>query len=288
MNELVLSLFPGIGLLDCPFRDAGFCVVCGPDLVTGGDIREFRGVPGRFDGIIGGPPCQGWSAFNRNRSDDSHPSVVNSRSMLREYLRVVDECRPTWFLIENVPAVPDVRIAGYEIQRLAISDRECGGVQIRNRHIQFGHVDGWKIRPDRPVNHRSNIGRKAQPVTTRPVSKWSNWPEHCRRQGIVNPPALPGWTRDAKFRAVGNGVPLPIGRVLAAAVKCAGPSRPDDCPCGCGRVLKGKQRAASTTCRKWLQLDRERARPFIDLDGYHPGRPLNESASLEPAAAGGQ
>ena len=58
MSQLVLSLFPGIGLLDKPFRDVGFCIVAGPDAVTGGDVRDVRGVPGRFDGIIGGPPCQ--------------------------------------------------------------------------------------------------------------------------------------------------------------------------------------------------------------------------------------
>lgn len=30
---LVLSLFPGIGLLDRGFEDLGFCVVRGPDLI---------------------------------------------------------------------------------------------------------------------------------------------------------------------------------------------------------------------------------------------------------------
>lgn len=49
MNELVLSLFPGVGLLDRAFSSAGFCVVKGPDLITGGDIREFVGIAGRVD-----------------------------------------------------------------------------------------------------------------------------------------------------------------------------------------------------------------------------------------------
>jgi Site-specific DNA methylase len=56
--ELVLSLFPGIGLLDRGFEDSGFAVVRGPDLIFGGDIRKFKIMPGKFDGIIGGPPCQ--------------------------------------------------------------------------------------------------------------------------------------------------------------------------------------------------------------------------------------
>lgn len=42
MSELVLSLFPGIGLLDMAFEEEGFCVVRGPDLLWGGDIKNFQ------------------------------------------------------------------------------------------------------------------------------------------------------------------------------------------------------------------------------------------------------
>jgi site-specific DNA-cytosine methylase len=63
MSELVLSLFPGIGLLDRAFEDAGFCVVRGPDLLWGGDVGRFHPPAGRFDGVIGGPPCQMFSTM---------------------------------------------------------------------------------------------------------------------------------------------------------------------------------------------------------------------------------
>ncbi|MDE4913992.1 hypothetical protein PQI07_25310 [Methylobacterium sp. 092160098-2] len=62
--DLVLSLFPGIGLLDLAFEEAGFCMVRGPDQLWGGDVRRFHPPRGRFDGIVGGPPCQ---AFSRMR-----------------------------------------------------------------------------------------------------------------------------------------------------------------------------------------------------------------------------
>ena len=55
MTDLVLSLFPGIGLLDMAFEEEGFCVVRGPDLLWGGDIRRFHPPAGRFEGVIGGP-----------------------------------------------------------------------------------------------------------------------------------------------------------------------------------------------------------------------------------------
>lgn len=57
-NAVVLSLFPGIGLLDKAFEDAGFQVVRGPDLIWGGDVRRFHVNSNMFAGIIGGPPCQ--------------------------------------------------------------------------------------------------------------------------------------------------------------------------------------------------------------------------------------
>jgi DNA-binding XRE family transcriptional regulator len=52
---LILSLFPGIGLLDKAFEEEGYCVVRGPDPLWGGDVRNFHPPAGRFDGIIGGP-----------------------------------------------------------------------------------------------------------------------------------------------------------------------------------------------------------------------------------------
>lgn len=62
--QLVLSLFPGIGLLDMAFEEEGFVIVRGPDLLWGGDIRRFHPPAGKFDGVIGGPPCQAFSQAN--------------------------------------------------------------------------------------------------------------------------------------------------------------------------------------------------------------------------------
>ena len=48
MGSLVLALFPGIGLLDRVFEGEGFCVVRGPDVLWGGDIRRFHPSAGVF------------------------------------------------------------------------------------------------------------------------------------------------------------------------------------------------------------------------------------------------
>lgn len=270
MKELVLSLFPGVGLLDRAFVEAGFCVVQAQDKITGGDIRKFSGVLGRLDGIVAGPPCQGFSVANPHRRKSDHPSVMNSREMLWHTVRIITECQPEWFLIENVPCVPDVRIDGYSVQRIPITDLECGGKQLRSRHIQFGSKNGDIIRPKRVTDLTRNRkkGRKMKSVTTK-TDRWTDFPDLCRRQGLDEPLQLDGWFRTAKFKAVGNGVPLRMGKILAEAVLCRAQRNPDaDCQCDCGRSVSSRALTALPSCRKRKQLANE-PHPWIDIEGYH-------------------
>jgi len=251
-SQLVLSLFPGIGLLDRAFREAGMIVVTGPDLITGGRIEDFRGLPGRFDGIIAGPPCQDFSSARRNV-----PPSGYGLHCLQELLRVIVECRPLWWLVENVPGVPDLVVSGYGVQRLDVTDAEFGGRQLRRRHIQFGHRNGWVIRPARlQLSHGRRVALAAMASDASRVTR--SFPEHCRLQGLDRPPSLAGWSRHAKFMAVGNGVPLAIGRALAAGVLAASPRDPagTDCICGCGRRVTPPAIQATAACRKRMERRR--------------------------------
>ena len=99
MRGLVLSLFPGLGLLDAAFEEAGFCVVRGPDKLFGEDIRGWHVLPDRFDGVIGGPPCQ---AFSRAKGT-GNPVQGN---LIPEFERIVREAKPKWWVMENVVEAP--------------------------------------------------------------------------------------------------------------------------------------------------------------------------------------
>ncbi|WP_165921704.1 DNA cytosine methyltransferase [Sulfuricurvum sp. IAE1] len=205
---LILSLFSGIGLLDRAFREAGFVVVSAGDLVTGQDIRDFRGIAGRFDGIIGGSPCQAFSDANRDRpADDNHYGY----QMIEEYKRVVFECDPTWYLFENVRNAPNVIIDGYDHQRIDINQGWFDDV-YRLRHIQFGHKQGKKIFWPRGV---TRPGLKSAAL----ASDDRSFRELCRLQGLEDDFDLPDFTVRGKKKVVGNGVPIVMGRVIANAVR---------------------------------------------------------------------
>lgn len=248
-HSLVLSLFPGADLLGRGFEAAGFCVVRGPDLVWGGDVRTFHPPAGSFSGVIGGPPCPDFSSARRE------PPTGYGLEMLGEFVRVVTEARPVWFLMENTPRVPSVAVDGYEIQRFNLSAAECGGRQRRNRTFQFGCRDSSRLvladRVTGTVTHRSCLASESSQMDRR------GFPEFCELQGLPRDFDLPGLSLGAKYRAVGNGVPVYMATVIAQAVRNRIPSHSARlCVCGCGRPVDGKAVSATPACRKRMERAR--------------------------------
>ena len=68
------------------------------DDVTKADYQELKKKYGDIDVVIGGPPCQGFSNANRQKSN-----AINKNNMLvKEYVRAILELQPTAFVMENV------------------------------------------------------------------------------------------------------------------------------------------------------------------------------------------
>lgn len=215
MSQLVLGLFPGIGLLDLAFELEGFCVVRGPDLLWGGDVRRFHPPAGRFDGVIGGPPCKGESTL-------AHMNGRPGVSMREEFRRVVDEADPRWWVMEAVIA-PIERPEGEYV--LQANNRWFGAEQNRYRYFTSNlrlDISGSTVALEHPTwKHAVLAGHgPAEGSVVNGIAKYP-WPEHCRLQGLPEGFDLPGFTRNAKYEAVGNGVPLPMGRAIARAVRQA-------------------------------------------------------------------
>ena len=54
---------------------------------------------GKIDGIIGGPPCQGFSHMGQNDSEDPR------NQLFIHFFQIVSEAVPKFFLAENVPGI---------------------------------------------------------------------------------------------------------------------------------------------------------------------------------------
>ena len=250
---LVLSVFPGIDLLGMGFEAEGFCVVRGPDPIFAGDIRQFDPPAGRFSGVIVGPPCQD---FSRARRAD--PTGLGL-SMLSEYCRVVAAAGPDWFLMENVPGVPTPDFpAGYCIQKFNLNAAECGGRQRRLRVFFFGSLDGSRVTIDRGPP-AADLEAPCLATEGAKVNR-RGWPEFCALQGVA-PLELPGWSVRAKYRAVGNAVPVYMAAAIARAIARRRILLPGEgiCLCGCGRMIGGRHVTATAGCRKRMQRIREAA-----------------------------
>jgi DNA (cytosine-5)-methyltransferase 1 len=229
---LTLSLFPGIGLLDHGFELEGFCVVRGPDPLCGGDIRRFHAPAGRFDGIIGGPPCQAHSRL-------AHLVRANgytvAEDLIPEYERVVAEAQPAWFVMENVEGAPLPEVPGYDVRATLLNNRWLGEEQNRVRRFSFGTRDGraLDLAPEEAIMRgelaaagwahavTASAGGSCKPKCGGGALRKTPWKEAIRLQGLPADFDLPGFTVAGKLRAVGNGVPIPMGRAVARAVRRA-------------------------------------------------------------------
>jgi DNA (cytosine-5)-methyltransferase 1 len=255
-SQLVLSTFSGIGLLDQGFENNGFCVVRAPEKILGGDIRNFKCSPGFFTGVIGGSPCPDFSRARRTAPSGE------GLELLGEFCRVVVESGCNWFLLENVPGVPDVVIAGYNVQRFELSPLHLGFSQSRLRHFQFGSKDGLIL----TINRTEFEGTPEPCLTASEGNKIGkrSFQQFCMLQGLPDNFDLPELNKVAKYRAVGNGVHLAVANEVARAINevlsSADPVTIHNtrlCACGCGRFVSGKQNTANPTCRKRISRKRD-------------------------------
>lgn len=177
----VLSLFSGAGGLDIGFHDAGFnivecneiepsfadtliansksgCRLIGANIVCK-DIADYIPSIQNIDFIIGGPPCQTFSAAGAraagvNGTDDARGNLF------RQYVRILKQLKPKGFLFENVYRIigaqngepwkviqSEFRAAGYNLFWRILDAADYGVPQHRERVIIIGLRDGEYLFP---------------------------------------------------------------------------------------------------------------------------------------------
>lgn len=225
--SLVLSIFPGIDLLGLAFELEGFTVVHARDAMFGGDERQSHYPRGRFDGLIGGPPCQ-------KHSTASAIEGTEAEDLIPEFVRVADETGAAWGVMENVTGAWDHPAVPKRWQRCVLRDWDCGGETNRTRLFYT-----WPF-PMPLVLRRDGRPQKSVMATTwkrgKSESKYitdkgflpGDLPieEYGRLQGcealatqLRGHPAK--FSRSSIVHLLGNGVPLSMGLAIARAVKQA-------------------------------------------------------------------
>ena len=172
-----LSLFSGVGGLDIGFHDAGFSIthaveiderfaatlrantgaggyLAGTEVVCR-DIRAFEPPTGMaIDFVIGGPPCQSFSAAGRRAAGVT--GTQDDRGILfREYVRLLAALKPAGFLFENVYGITgaeggkaweaiqrEFAAAGYTITSRLLDAADYGVPQHRERMFIVGVRNG--------------------------------------------------------------------------------------------------------------------------------------------------
>jgi len=192
----IVDLFSGAGGMSTGFEMAGFEVALGveyierfsktfaknhPNAITlNKDIREVSEeevlelLDGKeIDVVIGGPPCQGFSGAGRR--DPKGPR----NSLFMDFVRIVGALNPTYFVMENVPGILNIRNAndelvveiireefkkvGYSVEWRKLMAADYGVPQKRRRVIFIGcQIDSKSRFPKSPIvfpkpTHASNV-----------------------------------------------------------------------------------------------------------------------------------
>lgn len=164
----VISLFSGCGGLDLGFERAGFNIPVANEFdktiwdtfktnhpnthLIEGDVRAInkddiaKYIDGEVVGIIGGPPCQSWSEAGALKG------IKDERGQLFfDYIRILKEFRPKFFLAENVSgmladrhsdAVKNIldmfEDAGYKVSFTMVNAKDYGVAEERKRVFYIG------------------------------------------------------------------------------------------------------------------------------------------------------
>jgi DNA (cytosine-5)-methyltransferase 1 len=144
-----------------PVARATYLVNDSPE--TSYELRDVRTVTGRtildaadgrpVAGLLGCPPCQGWSAAGHRDASDRR------NRLLKDFFRLVNAVRPVFFVMENVPSVADrAELAAaigtlrgrYRVWQGVLNAAAYGLPQSRQRVLVIGYRHDTGVTPTCP------------------------------------------------------------------------------------------------------------------------------------------
>lgn len=158
-----VDLFSGCGGLSLGFQNAGFKILAAfdkwepavkvyrenfdhpiydIDLASEEALELIHNLKPQM--IIGGPPCQDFSSAGKR------DETLGRGDLTLSYANIVSNCRPEWFVMENVERITKTKIlkealkifksVGYGISYEVLDASYCGVPQARKRFFLVGHL----------------------------------------------------------------------------------------------------------------------------------------------------
>lgn len=183
----IIDLFAGVGGMSLGFSMAGFkpvlaieydksialsyqknhssTTVIDEDIQTLNIENTFEKYQNKIVGIIGGPPCQGFSQKGKRLSINDERNF-----MFKYFISVVKYLKPQFFVLENVPNVTTTlngyfkdeiinsfKQIGYDVEAKVLNAYNYGVPQQRKRAFFIGQIDKLTISFPNEVDKKISV-----------------------------------------------------------------------------------------------------------------------------------
>ena len=154
MKLKLLDLFSGIGGFSLGLESTGYFETIAfvekdkfcqqvlkknfKDIPIESEVRNVKGERYAADIITGGFPCQPFSVAGKRRGTD------DDRYLWDETIRIIRECKPRWFIGENVEGI--INIQDGLVLRQVQDDLEKEGFQVQCLVIPASGIGAWHQR----------------------------------------------------------------------------------------------------------------------------------------------
>ena len=154
MKLKLLDLFSGIGGFSLGLESTGYFKTIGfvekdkfcqqvlkknfKDIPIESEVRNVKGERYAADIVTGGFPCQPFSVAGKRRGTN------DDRYLWDETIRIIRECKPRWFIGENVEGI--INIQDGLVLRQVQDDLEKEGFQVQCLVIPASGIGAWHQR----------------------------------------------------------------------------------------------------------------------------------------------
>ena len=173
MKLKLLDLFSGIGGFSLGLESTGYFETIGfvekdkfcqkvlkknfNNIPIESEVRNVKGDRYKADIITGGFPCQPFSVAGKRRGTE------DDRYLWDETIRVIKECKPRWFIGENVEGI--INISQGKVLQQIQKDLEAEGFEVQCLVIPASGIGAWHQRKRVWIIAHSNSNRDRIKIT---------------------------------------------------------------------------------------------------------------------------